>query len=235
MKLCAVTVAIVFAGSASAGVDFSNNLALGGTALLGSAAADDGTFGTFYEQDTNSAGNVIDGDTGDAFATRATTFNGGASNPTFAFDYDFVGVSFAASQDQVAAVKFWNIFFPDGGWFTHSTFTDGDDTGSPGPKIQYSLDGGTTWIDVTGQVDDYAATINAANLPAFTSIETTFTFDAVDGVTDIRILGDGGRRFDPPDQNGFVGASEFEVFAVPTPGSAAVLALAGLVGIRRRR
>lgn len=234
--------AAALAGGLPAGaaeIDYTTNLALDGTAILG-AAIDPSLPGRAFSNPTDQSGNINDGNLDSGVDTWQAAKD---ENDEF---YDFGGITFATAQDDVAAVRFYQETFGDGGWFDYPGLvvseepgdTDDGENISIMPRIQYTTDGGTTWTYVTGSSDNYAAVVNDSTVDSFSGARSAaidFTFDPVSGINGIRVIGDG---WGPAGGNlaGFIGFKEFEVYAIPEPSmvSMAGLFAAGLV-MRRRR
>lgn len=243
-SLCAV-------GAQAAVIDYSTNLALqsnGGVGITGvSQTPTTGGISyvqTFADPNISKMANINDGNTG----TRAQTWYspdngaGGVRDPWH--PYDYAGVTWAGTQDDIAAVRIRLATFNDGGWFATPDRNDPAYNGtryddiSFYPLIQYTTDGGTTWLSVTNQVDDYdalAATISTGQGTAVLRDAATFTFDPVSGINGIRIIGDGYDGLSGADDNGFLGIFEFEAYAaVPEPASLMLLAIGGVLALHRR-
>ena len=148
--------------------------------------------------------NLIDDD----LATYDTTVWSGKDSVDHG-RYDHMGVMFAQPQRYVTAFGIILKFFSDGGWYEEAAepFT-----------IEYTEDNGSTWIPVTGLVKgiypgDYPL-LDALGYPVETGF--LFIFDPISVPIDgLRIWGDGAGTADPypfTDTEGFLGASEIEVF-----------------------
>jgi len=222
-------------------IDYNDNIALasnGGSGISGVNTADDGTYGINFDNPFNSitAAVLVDGTTG---GQTVDTFGPGKDeNNQF---YDFLGVTWATPHNDVAAVRFWHYVFNDGGFFDHPGLTIVGDTGdtiSLLPRIQYTTDG-TTWLDANEVTNTYADVITDSTVPAFALRgPIDFTFDPVDGVTGIRLFGDGWVQDGGAGGNeaGFVGGREFEVYTVPEPATLGLMAIgAGYLLGRQRR
>lgn len=139
---------------------------------------------------------------------------------------EYIGVLLDSPKNDVAAIGITFKTFGDGGWFKTDTM-----------KVQYTTDGGTTWNNVTGldmgrYPTDLGYLISTANWPEV--IPYLWTFDVIDGVNGMRIYGAPGGAM--TDVDGFIGAEEFEIFAlVPEPCTLVLLGLGGLALVRRRR
>lgn len=132
---------------------------------------------------------------------------------------DYAGVLFDASQDDVAGLGIVFKRFFDGGVFDSFAIETYDETSDTWTEVT-GLDTATYFDDKTYLTDVADIGVEAGYL---------FTFDAVDGVDGIRIIGDGwGTAWD-----GFIGVSEIQVFPVPEPTAFALLAF-GLLVTRRR-
>ncbi len=142
-----------------------------------------------------------------------TTWGAGAGN-------DYIGVLLDSAKYNVAAIGVSLKTFGDGGWFDLDAM-----------KVQYTTDGGISWVDVTGldlgrypaDLDYLINTANWAEVAPF-----LWTFDAVDGVNGIRVFGAPGGGL--TDVDGFIGATELELFAlIPEPSTVALLAFGCLM------
>ncbi len=140
-------------------------------------------------------------------------------------DTDYMGVLFEQPQDSVAGFGLTQKFFPDGGWYDSFTIET------------YDADS-DTWTAVTGldtgrYYDDQPYLVDRASSPDWAvQVETGYllTFDPVNDVDGIRIIGDGGGT---AFGDGFSAASEIEVFQLPEPATLSLLLVTGL--LRRRR
>lgn len=132
---------------------------------------------------------------------------------------DYAGVLFEQSQSDVAGFGIVFKYFGDGGCFDSfeiQTYDAATDTWTA-----------VTGLDTSTYYDDKTYLTDVAT--DFVEAGYLFTFDEVDSIDGIRIYGDGwGTAWD-----GFIGASEIEVFQVPEPTALALLA-AGLLLARRR-
>lgn len=196
-----------------------NNIARQGTGITGISSADDGTLGTPVAN-AGSSSDVNDGN----LLTNVDTFNGLPGNNPF----DWVGVTWATPQNDVDAIRLYHSTYPDGGWFGDDTFG-----GIAAPKVQYTIDGGTTWLDATGLTTDYTSVITVGPTAANTLRPAVdFGFDKLSGINGIRLFGNGGGATGGADTNGFIGVYQFLVFQSPTPEPTSfVLSILGLLGI----
>ncbi|HEV7302356.1 MAG TPA: hypothetical protein VGN72_23660 [Tepidisphaeraceae bacterium] len=221
-------------GSAAV-VDYSTDLTDGAgvTGLVGHATVDNGTLGTLYTQNGNPASRVVDNSSSSYVTTH--------QNNDTTFGYDFAGVLFATPQNGVAAFRLFHTTFSDGGWFANPGLSDSGtgDVADIHPRIQVTTNAGLTWTEVTGASDDYDTVVNSSNVPGGFGNQrpgATFTFDPVDGINGVRVIGD-GRGPAGTDGTGFIGVNEVQVYAaaVPEPAGMTLLALAGVTLLTRRR
>jgi len=165
--------------------------------------------------------------------------------------YGFVGATFTlAPTQQINSVVFYGANFIDGGWFgvtEHSADAGAPNDGAShltaaaliAPTLQYTTNGGATWITDTSVTNDYVAQFTGATAGgAAPTNPATFTLTVpLTGVNGIRLIGeDGGWA---SGGGGFLGAHEIQVFAgaVPEPSTWAMLfcGSALLLGVLRRR
>lgn len=120
---------------------------------------------------------------------------------------DYVGVTWPTPQNNVAAMGVVFNGFNDGGYF---------DPCSP-IRIEYTQDG-TTWTPVTGlDLGRFPGTwFDLRARPWAPDTAFLFRFDAVNGITGLRIIGDPD-GYTGGDLDGFIGCFEVEVFANATP------------------
>lgn len=159
-----------------------------------------------------------------------TTF--GTVSPT---GEDYIGVTWPAAKDNVAAVGMVFAGFRDGGFFGASC------SELTAPRVEYTTDG-TTWVPATGlDVGRYPMDFQGLRrLQWGPDAAYLFRFDPVDGITGIRIIGNPS-GFIGGEGDGFVGVLEFEVFAdsgamVEAPAAAPLFrpSLVKLAGLRDR-
>lgn len=223
----AVTAVVAWAGPAlAAPIDHNTNLAATGNGLMGYAAS--ATTGVAYSQ-KNRLHQLNDGDlAGNNYdTTHIPDYN--SQDPDDQWVYDYVGVSWATSQSGVAEIQLYIKKFGDGGWFATGGTGANDPTAdslSYAPTVQYSTDGGASWLVAANQSTDYDAA--TAYAPA------TFAFDPLSGINAIRVIGDGWGP-SGSDPTGFLGVTEIEVYAVPEPASLTLLALGAAAMWPRRR
>jgi hypothetical protein len=132
---------------------------------------------------------------------------------------DYVGILWDSPRSNVTSLSFQHYLANDGGWFGSGTqflpgaaLTAADLTV---PVVQVSTNFGATWSNVPGVTDNYVSTLEGVTRGiAFgnsaTSPFVTFNFPAQNGVTGIRVIGDG---YGEVDGNGFSAFTEFKVFA----------------------
>lgn len=240
-----VATGLVLAIAISARAD--TNIALqsnGGTALFGyDNPSTTGVLGTPYDH-AGGSGSMNDGQT-----------TSGGTDDTFGQPkdyYGFIGASFTlAPTQQINSVVFYGANFVDGGWFGDTGHAaddgapnDGSNTLSASaliaPMLQYTTDGGVTWITDTSVTNDYVAQFTGASAGGGAPTNpATFTLTApLTGVNGIRLIGeDGGWA---SGGGGFLGGHEIEVFAgaaVPEPSTWAMFfaGVALLIGACRLR
>jgi hypothetical protein len=233
MKPCALMATIAMASwfalrPASAAVQ---NIAADGTPIMGVAVDRDGTDDAIVAN-AGPIGQIVDGVVNDNLAPNAYKINGNGSSgaagngaDTYAGglgdrQFDYVGVRFSAPQYGVASVRVQNFLANDGGWWGP---TSGVDSGAPlsladlaAPIVQVTFDG-ATWSDVASAASDYLAKLEGiargTGYPNATSTPmVTFDFAPQDGITGIRLIGEGAG---PADGSGFIGVNEFEVIGIP--------------------
>lgn len=230
----AVTVALPVAALADTNVALNSN---GGTAIFGYNSGSTLTLGTPYDH-AGGAGNLNDG-----------IVNGGGGDDTFPVGTNtYVGAEFTlAPLTQVNSVVLYGRNFGDGGWFG----TSGVGPLGPGstltaanlvaPTLQYTINGGATWVNDPLQTNDYVAQFTGSYAGGGAPTNpATFTLTApLTGIDGVRLIGTGGgyAGFAP---GGFLGADEIQVFAgteTPEPSTYAMigLGLLALMGIRRFR
>ena len=234
LPAAALIAALALISSSSAKAD-PTNLALnsnGGVALFGfNSTGDSATLGTLYDHAGSSTflndGLTTTGGSDDTF--------GQPNNPSLSF----IGATFAPSALQVQQVVFYGALFGDGGWFGKNA-TNPDGTSAPpngdgstilaaagliAPQVQFTIDGGVTWTDVSS-TNDYVSQFTglpvggASPTPAATFDITGALPTNVDG---IRLIGTSGGY--ASGGGGFLGAREIEVLAnaVPEPSTYALM------------
>ncbi|HOW70644.1 MAG TPA: hypothetical protein PKY77_08590 [Phycisphaerae bacterium] len=170
-------------------LDLSNNLAFGATAI-----ANDSQYSNWVSL-TNGATEEGNYD---------TTWSPAHSTPAHE---DYLGVIWATPQNNVAAMGVTFAGFGDGGYFDPCSNL----------RIEYTTDG-SNWIAVSGldlgRYSEDWTILRASSWGPDTSF--LFRFDPVSGITGLRIIGnpDGYSG----DADGFIGASELEVFANKVTG-----------------
>jgi hypothetical protein len=225
-SLAALALAVSFAAFSTAKAD--TNVALsptaggsnGGVALFGFTSAINSSPGTAYDH-SGSSTYLNDGVT-----------NGGNGDDTWASGpVGYVGATFTLNPDtQVNSIVLYGRDFVDGGWFgTQGTGPAGPTVaGNPtlaasnliAPTLQYTTNGGLTWVTDTSETNDYVTALTGAiaNGGSPTNPATFTLTTALTGIDGIRLIGqEGGYAGD----NGFLGADEIEVFAgtVPEPST----------------
>jgi hypothetical protein len=239
-----IAIAVSFASFSNVKAD--TNVALspsaGGTnagvAIFGYTSAINSAPGTPYDH-SGAASYLNDGVT-----------NGGNGDDTWSNGpVGYVGATFTLSPNtEVNSIVLYGRDFGDGGWFgVHSDgpagpVVDGNPTLAASnliaPTVQYTTNGGLTWVTDTAETDDYVTALTGAianggspTNPATFTLTTPLT-----GVDGIRLIGqEGGYAGD----SGFLGADEIQVFAgaVPEPSTWALM-LGGLAmlawAVRRR-
>lgn len=173
-------------------LDLSNNLALGAATI-----ASDSQYANWAAL-TNGATELGNYDTTWSAANSAIPHE------------DFIGVTWPTPQNNVAAMGVVFNGFVDGGYFDPCK----------GFRIEYTTDG-ANWTPVTGldlgrYTDDWITLRECSWGP---DVAFLFRFDAVSGITGLRIIGrpDGYSA----DADGFIGACELEVFANKVTGASA--------------
>lgn len=189
-------------GSVSWGVDLSTDL----TGLPGTTP-----IMTHSQLDINS---LIDDD-----LTTFTTTVFAEDNLGVPQAVDYAGVLFDESQDQVAGFGITFKRFFDGGVFDTFAIETYDADSDAWTAV--------TGLDTASYFDDLTYVTDTA--PVGVELGYLFTFNSVNDVDGIRIIGDGwGAAFE-----GFIGVTEIEVFGVPEPTALALLLAGGLL-LRRR-
>ncbi len=184
------------------------NIALAGTAIIGTKEVLDGASGTPYEH-VGVAGNINDGNE----LTRVDTWNSGGTDTV-----SYVGIQWAdAWPVPVERLELTMAIFFDGGWFG----PNGTDPGAGGfldpsylvePTIQVTMDGGATWT-TAAHTSNYLTEFDGHPLPtvaggAPTSATARFSLDTPQtGIDGIRILGQEGGSA----SGGFIGVFELAV------------------------
>ena len=149
---------------------------------------------------------------------------------------EFVGVMFLGSpQSNVAAIGSCATLWADGGALTPETL-----------DVQYTMDGGATWMSVTGldlgrYADDLGELRDWTTAYSWYNLQShLFTFDPItEEIDGIRMIGESYNNPSAGDPNGFIAMLEMEVFAshtVPEP-SMLLLLLGGIAmcGLIRRK
>ena len=158
-------------------------------------------------------------------------------------DYAALGVNNAAivmwdnpvhTVANVNQIVFYGHVFGNGGWFGEAP----DLASIVAPTVQYTTDGGTTWLNATGQTDDYVAVVDAVHPADGVYGPATFDFDALGAVDGVRLYGRAAGQAAWNGQ-GFVRVQEIEVYAaagapIPEPAGLGLIGLA-LLAVRRRR
>ena len=180
-------------------LDLSNNLALASKGGVPVARA--------CQQGADGINRINDG----LFVASGDSY--GTASPT---GEDFIGVTWATPQNNVAAVGMTFAGFKDGGYFGNSLCGV-----EPNFRVEYTVDG-TTWTAVTG-LDKGRYSADERKLMSLQWGPDTaflFRFNPVSGITGIRIIGDPD-GFTTGDGDGFLGWLEFEVFANSSSGAKA--------------
>jgi hypothetical protein len=193
-----------------------------GVAIFGyDSASTLSSLGTPYDH-SGSTANLNDG---------ATTGNG---DDTWNQGNDgYVGAEFVLFPSEgVTSVVLYGRDFIDGGWFGLTGYSadgapgfDGSTTLAPGalvpPTLQYTTDGGVTWISDAAVTNDYVAQMTGATANGGAPTNpATFTLTVpLTGIDGIRLIGPNGGAA------GFLGADEIQVFAgtVPEPSTYAMM------------
>ncbi len=140
--------------------------------------------------------------------------DGGTDNPI----NDFVGILWDSPRNSVTSLSFQHYLANDGGWFgpgiqflPGAPLTAADL--SP-PVVQVSTNFGATWSTVAGGTNNYVSALEGVTRGiaygnSATSPFVTFSFPMQNGITGIRVIGDG---FGEVDENGFTAFTEFKVF-----------------------
>jgi len=120
---------------------------------------------------------------------------------------DYLGVTWASPQHRITALGVALRLFGDGG--------DWDDCQVP-LRIEYTTDG-ATWIPATGlDKRRYPYLWQRLYYDGDAQTGFLFTFDELNGITGLRVIGDPQGR--SGDEDGFVGCYELEVFGIPVMG-----------------
>jgi len=134
----------------------------------------------------------------------------------------------------VNQIVFYGHVFSNGGWFGEAP----DLASIVAPTVEYTTDGGTTWLAAASVTDDYVAVVDAVHPADGVYGPTTFDFDALGAVDGVRLYGRaagqaawGGK--------GFVRLQEIEVYAaagepIPEPAGLGLMGIA-LLAVRRKR
>jgi len=187
----------------------TNNLARGGTAIMGLNANDDGSRGTDYTH-SGTTNNINDGNLG----TCVDSWNLDGSPD----GYDWVGISWPTPQN-IGSIRLHHCTFVNGGWY--STNNNDDDSGLVSPNVQITTDGGTTWSNLPSARSDYVSVLSG-NVPSSANTlqpPITFTFANAGNIDGIRLFGNGGGS----GSSGFIGIYELEAFAPPPQGMVFVI------------
>jgi hypothetical protein len=193
--------------------DHPPNIALVGTAILGTNDAIDTDEGTPFSH-AGGTTNINDGN----LTTSVDTF--GPAEPM-----SFVGILWSAPRaEPVARLELTLATFFDGGWFG----TSGLGPGAGGvltslehlipPEVQVTADGGVTW-SAANYTSDYLTALEGHALPAIAFGTPTpglaiFNLDPpVAGIDGIRLIGSEGGTA----SGGFLGVFELAVLSASTP------------------
>lgn len=232
-KTTLFSAAVITALSGSA---FAVNIAGTGTGILGIHTTIDATLGTpYFRTDQGGAALINNNDTTAFVDTWSDGASSGGNAATLAGTHSYVGITGLTipAGEQITSVTLTGNNFPDGGWF--GTNADLSTANAVAPTVQVSSDGGTTWTTIAA-TEDYVNETNAVGVGGGATT-STFTFAGQTGVDSIRLIGTHGGGPAGADPNGFLGVRELVVdtTAIPEPGSSALLGLAGLAMILRRR
>ena len=200
--------------------DYVVNIAGEGHPLMGIAAADDGSFGLYHinaqayltPHHSMTPDELNDGEASAASEVNTYSGDGFVDDPALEHPdggmnaFDFLGIRWDVARDGVAAVRLYQRMHGDGGWFGGLTTGNAE-----APKVQVSRDGGTTWTDVAGVVDDYLSLVQGVAQNGQVVGPMTFSFPPQDRVDGIRLFGQGGGQAGV-DTSGFVSGAEFEVY-----------------------
>ncbi len=116
------------------------------------------------------------------------SWDGGGANNT---GIDFVGITglTIAGGEEITSVTLIGNNFVDGGWF--GTNGVNSTASAIAPTIQISSAGGSTWSDLAGVSNTYAADVDAVGVNVGT-YTPTFNFAGVTGVDSLRLVGTTG-------------------------------------------
>lgn len=173
------------------GLDLANNLALGANGIMSSTSSWSGSPAELTDGVITATDDSVDS-------------YGGIGE-------DFVGVTWSQPQYQVGAMGVVFKWYNDGGLLR-------DDCERP-LRIEYTTDG-NTWTPVsgldTGRYSDEYRNI-AMPIGWYPRTAWLFTFDELNDITGLRIIGESAGR--DGDVDGFIAAYEVEVFGRPTLAS----------------
>ena len=182
--------------------------------------------------------NLVDGDN----TTTADNFAAAIGNSG---DEGWMGLRFNTAQNNVTSIQIDFQIFVDGGWFNGG---EGQE-----PIVQYTTADISGWTDTQdtsgfeeniwvniGSSTDYIEGLNVAKstdaaLAGVADGQTfSWNFAPINGVTGLRVLGDVGGSVSR--LGGFIAAEEIRAYAVPEPGTYALLAgLSALVYVMAPR